>query len=349
MKFPLQIFFIALSLGVLICETNAQTYSCKISGRVLEDATGKPIENVNVYVSGTIWGTTTDEYGNFSIPNLPSGNHEVVASIIGYESKTISVYLKDSTSIKLTFKLKEAHYELQSITISGKAPAKWKYDLEIFKKRFFGQSSFASDCVIKNPEVINLKWINPHHLTAQADEPIIIFNNALGYKINCILVSFDWDSESLRVQATVRPSFTELTDTTGALKSKWQQNREIAYKGSLDNFLQSVKDNSLTQNGFQVFLDTGPESLIPERRLRHLWEPLANKTGNEYTISFAGFLRVLYILKDPANPETSWIKLLYPFVTLDQYGYPIEALPFYVYGYWAKSGIADMLPKYYKP
>ena len=349
MKFSPHIFFFVLFLSIINKDVEAQTYSCKISGRVLEDATGKPIENVNVYVSGTIWGTTTDEFGNFSIPNLPSGNHEIVASILGYETQTVSVYLKEGTSITLTFKLKEAHYELQSITISAEAPSKWKDNLEIFKKRFFGQSSFASDCVIKNPEVINLKWINPHHLTAQADEPIIIFNNALGYKINCILVSFDWDSESLQVQATVRPSFTELTDSTGVLKSKWLQNRKLAYKGSLDNFLHSVKDNSLSRKGFQVFIDSGPESIIPERRLRHLWEPLTNKSGEEYSITFSGFLRVLYVLKDPVNPETSWIKLLYPSVTLDKYGYPVEALPFEVYGYWARLGIADMLPKYYKP
>ncbi len=349
MKFILNLFFLTFFFSIAFSAAEAQTYTNTITGRVLEYSTGKPLENVNVYISGTIWGTTTDEYGNFSIPGLPSGSHEVVASMIGYEAQTISIYLKEGIAKTITFKLKDAHYELQSITISGEAPTKWKRNLEIFKKRFFGQSSFSSDCVIKNPEVINLKWINPHHLTAQADEPIIIINNALGYKISCVLVSFDWDSESLQVQATVRPSFTELKDSTGALKSKWLYNRKLAYNGSLDNFLQAVKKDSLTQNGFKVFLDIGPESGVAEKLLRHLWEPLAKKSSGQSSLSFSGFLRVLYVVKDPANPETSWIKLLYPIVTLDKYGYSVEPLPFEVYGYWAHLGIADMLPKYYLP
>jgi hypothetical protein len=327
----------------------AQTKSTVVKGRVLEYETGKPLENVNVFASGTTWGTTSNESGYFEIKNLPPGNHEIVASMIGYESQTKVVLLKSGAIVELEFKLPEAHYELEAVTVSGEAPTAWRNNYKIFEKRFLGTSQFAHDCTIKNPEVINFTWNNKHHLTAKAEETLKIINKDLGYEINCVLVTFDWDAEEYHIQTAVRPSFKELKDSTGTLKKTWLYNRKIAYTGSIDNFLQSVKNNSLQADGFQVYQDFGPLSEIPLRRLNHVIGPLVNKNYSQYSLSFSGYLRVLYVLKDPENPEVSWIKLTYPTVTLDSYGYPIEPLPFEVYGYWTQLGMADMLPKYYSP
>jgi hypothetical protein len=327
----------------------AQTKSTVVKGRVLEYETGKPLENVNVFASGTTWGTTSNESGYFEIKNLPPGNHEIVASMIGYESQTKLVQLKSGMSVELEFKLPEAHYELEAVTVSGAVPTAWQNNYKIFEKRFLGTSQFADDCIIKNPEVINFTWTDKHHLTAKAEETLKIINKDLGYEINCVLVAFDWDAEEYHIQTSVRPSFTELKDSTGAQKKEWLYNRKIAYAGSIDNFLQAVKNNTLQADGFQVYQDLGPLSEVPLRRLNHVIGPLVNKNNNQYSLSFSGYLRVLYVLKDPENPEVSWIKLTYPTVTLDSYGYPVEALPFEVYGYWTQLGIADMLPKYYSP
>ena len=341
------IFLLLLITLFTIPETEAQSYKNKVKGRVLEYETGKPIENANVYVSGTTWGTTTDENGNFQINNLPDGNHEIVASIIGYESRTKLAYLADSKTVELIFKLPEAHYELEAVTVSGEVPTAWENNYAIFEKRFLGNSIFAQHCEIKNPEVLNFNWISPHHLTARAEESLKIINNDLGYEIMCVLVSFDWDAETYHVQAAVRPSFTEINDSTGLLKQKWLENRKKAYEGSIDNFLQAVKENKLSEGGFQIYQDFGPLSNVPLKRLTHVWIPLVRRSNEYYALSFSGYLRVLYTLKDPDNPEVSWIRLLYPTVSLDKYGYPIETLPFEVYGYWTDQGMADMLPKYY--
>jgi hypothetical protein len=64
-------------------------------------------------------------------------------------------------------------------------------------------------------------------------------------------------------------------------------------------------------------------------------------------MSFVNFIKIEYTIKDPLHPEVSWIKLLYPQVTLDNFGYPIEPDPFEIYGFWAQKGLADMLPKYF--
>ena len=348
MRYLNPIFCIVLFISsFLSTNTPGQQNQAVIEGRVLERATGAPLENVNVYISGTTWGTATDRNGYFKIKSLPTGTHEVVASIIGYESLTKVLTVRDQNTYTLEFKLKETHYELESVEVKGATPDEWNSQLEIFKRRFLGESSFASECVITNPEIINFEWINSHTLRAEAGQPIIIINNALGYKIRCELVSFLWDTKSQRIRFTVRPSFAELKDTTGLLKEKWIKNRREVYYGSMDNFLKAAVNNSLTENGFQVYLDDTPS--IEKKHLHHADNDLIRVIGNEFVMSFSDYLKIAFVLNDPVHPEVSWIKLVYPQVTLDKYGYPIQQLPFEVFGYWAGKGFADMLPKYYLP
>jgi len=327
--------------------TFAQQYQGTIKGRVLEESTGKPLENVNVFISGTTWGTTTDVYGYFTIKFLPAGTHEVVASMIGYQSLTKSLTLREGTTVQLVFKLFETQYELQSVEVSGESPDEWKSKLEIFKKRFLGDSQFASGCVIQNPEYINLNWSTPNILTAETSHPVVIINNDLGYSISCILVSFEWDTKSQQIRTLVRPNFTQLLDTTGTLKEQWIKNRKEAYFGSLDNFLKSLVNNLLKENGFVVYYGATPS--VEVKNLHQLNFPLIRMDGNEFYLSFKDYLQIDYVLNDPVHPEISWIKLLYPQVTLDKFGYPLEQLPFEVHGNWARKGIADMLPKYFTP
>lgn len=316
-----------------------------IKGRVIEQSTGAPLQNVNIYISGTTWGTASDKNGYFRISSLPAGSHDLVASMIGYESENKVITLKEDMLYQVEFKLKEIHYELESVEVKGATPDEWIKQLEIFKKRFLGESAFATECIIKNPEIINFNWKSSHELQADAEQPVIIINNALGYKINCELVSFLWDTKSQNIRFTVRPAFSELPDSTGLLKDKWNKNRKEVYLGSMDNFLRSAVQNTLSQNGFQVYQDETPS--IEKKHMHHFDQQLVRIDGNEFVMSFQDYLKIDYVLNDPAHPEVSWIKLVYPQVTLDKYGYPVQQLPFEVYGYWAEKGLADMLPKYY--
>jgi hypothetical protein len=326
---------------------NGQDFSSVIEGRVLEQSTGAPLENVNVYISGTTWGAATDKSGFFEIKSLPAGTHEIVASMIGYESETRNITLKEKAVLQIEFKLKEATYELGSVLVAAKSSEEWRLNFEIFKQRFLGETKFASECKIENPEYINFDWITPNLMTATSAKQIEVVNNALGYKISCQLVNFLWDKNLRQIILTIRPLFTELHDSTGTLKIKWKANREEAYNGSLDQFLKSAVKDSLSQDGFRVFIDSTP--LIENNYLHYLEHPLIRKDGSDFLMSFTDYLKVEYTINDPHHPKTSWIKLITPQVTLDKWGYPLETNPFKVYGFWAQRGVADMLPKYFTP
>jgi hypothetical protein len=336
-----------LILFFISIDANAQNFNCKIEGYVNAQSSGNPLENVNVYVSGTTFGTTTDKSGYFRFKSLPSGTLNIIASMVGYKPEHIEVTLEEDKTKELNFKLKEISYELNKVVVTGKVPEEWKENLEEFKSIFFGDSPFASECKIVNPEIINLTKTDSN-LIAETDQPVIILNNDLGYKITCYLINFNWNKDDGVLKYLIESYFTELKDSTGNLTSKWIRNRKKAYYGSLNDFLKSLIKNDLEENDFTIFCEKKPS-------IRTAYQEQVNESeicstrNNGFNLNFSDYLRIEYHSEYEGITKISWIKLQHPDVILDKFGYPLDPFAFNVYGYWSHKGIANMLPKYYYP
>ena len=61
-----------------------------ISGKVTGDS--MHLAGVNVYLSGTSMGATTDSLGSYLIENVPVGKYSLRADYIGYESSSMEIY-----------------------------------------------------------------------------------------------------------------------------------------------------------------------------------------------------------------------------------------------------------------
>jgi outer membrane receptor protein involved in Fe transport len=95
----------------------------KISGKVIDAATGEPLIGANVLIIGTTLGAATDFDGNYFIINIPPGRYEVKASIIGYNSVTnqnIQVSVDQTT--KLNFNLGEEAVEMADVVVVATRP-----------------------------------------------------------------------------------------------------------------------------------------------------------------------------------------------------------------------------------
>ena len=338
LKNILMIFFAALSLSV------SQTRTYSLSGRVTDFKDNAPLEGVNVFISGSIWGTTTDRNGNFILGNIPPGNHQIVVSMIGYKTIQRVITLDGMEEVKLDFGLEEKIYELKEVNIVGKTPDDWYENLDIFKKYFLGQSDFADECVIENETLINFSKTNDV-LTASLTQPLIITNNALGYKIECYLLSFKYDFVSGLCTYFFNTKFNELTPKNEEEKEEWDENRRTAYRGSLKHFLVSLIHNNFKDEGFNIYI------------ISHYYEVELKKTNsiisqdslnrNEYHLTFLNDLIVRYSPGFWRASQYSILKMLTDEVTLDKFGEPKELLPFQVKNFWATRGIADLVPKNY--
>ncbi|HRP92404.1 MAG: carboxypeptidase-like regulatory domain-containing protein [Ignavibacteriaceae bacterium] len=80
------LFILSLSLVPMLF---AQTGVGKLSGKIVDAATGEPLIGANVILVGTSTGAATDIEGNYFILNITPGTYELRATYVGYAPKTL--------------------------------------------------------------------------------------------------------------------------------------------------------------------------------------------------------------------------------------------------------------------
>ncbi|MDM7925822.1 MAG: TonB-dependent receptor [bacterium] len=80
----------------------------RLEGRVVDEATGRPLWGVNVMVKGTWLGAVTDEAGRFAVSAVPAGRCDVEASLMGYEKRTAAgLEIAAGAATEVTLRLKQ--------------------------------------------------------------------------------------------------------------------------------------------------------------------------------------------------------------------------------------------------
>ncbi|RCS27423.1 TonB-dependent receptor [Polaribacter sp. WD7] len=87
-----------------------------ISGTVYDDSSNETLIGVSIYFPEANAGTTTNEYGFYSI-TLPEGNYQIQISYLGFSTITETIELNQK--ITKNYKLKEASESLDEIIIEG--------------------------------------------------------------------------------------------------------------------------------------------------------------------------------------------------------------------------------------
>jgi hypothetical protein len=94
-----------------------------IRGRVVDFTTKEPLSGVNVFLSGTYYGTTTDDDGYYYLGNISEGKYEIIFSMIGYEKQEIDFVIKKNETIIFDRFLNINPIQLSKVQIFAK-----KYD-----------------------------------------------------------------------------------------------------------------------------------------------------------------------------------------------------------------------------
>jgi len=84
------------------------------------DQNNNPLSNVNISISKTSLGTTTNAKGRFEIKNLAAGPYTLTLSIVGHVSKQISTTVLANKSIEIvTVSLPEQSEQLNEVVVKG--------------------------------------------------------------------------------------------------------------------------------------------------------------------------------------------------------------------------------------
>ncbi|MBT7495376.1 MAG: TonB-dependent receptor [Candidatus Marinimicrobia bacterium] len=106
-------------LSILLCLGSTLLLGQSIHGFVREDANGEPLFYVNVFIKDSYKGAATNQDGYYVIPNVPPGDYEVIASIIGYQMKTQKMVLGEGEDIRLDFRLDVAVIAGEEVNVSA--------------------------------------------------------------------------------------------------------------------------------------------------------------------------------------------------------------------------------------
>jgi len=311
-----------------------------IEGKAVDSKTGEPLAFVSVFLSQTTIGSTTDLNGLFKIGKVPKGTYILVASIVGYDAGTLEVEVKDSMTISADFRLQRSIYQFSQITVRDEVPDKWFDQLELFKKFLLGKNEFAASCVIKNPYQIDFKE-GDSEFTATAREPIILLNNALGYKINCTLTSFSYNKNTRVLKFSIYPAFEEMKTASADSAEEFIKNRTNAYSGSLAQLLSLLTANNYKFRDYGFELNTSNGLVIKADEIVE-----RDSVDNQYFLNVDGCLKVKYWNEGKKNLST--ICLNHKRAEFDPAGYFYNPDDFYLFGSMATEGIATMLPRFWE-
>lgn len=104
--------------GVFFAESLYCGTTGKIAGVVVDDNTGEPLPGANILIEGTTWGASSALDGYYFIINIPPGNYNLEASMLGYETIRITnVKVSIDLTTKLNFSLPNQVLELDSAIV----------------------------------------------------------------------------------------------------------------------------------------------------------------------------------------------------------------------------------------
>jgi len=107
----------AISLLSLLVITTVPIFGqYTIKGVITDSESGQPIPSVNILLSGTKLGATTNSDGNYVIENVPSGVYQVKASILGYVPQTKSVTVAGA-DVELNFSLRQSSVQVGEVIV----------------------------------------------------------------------------------------------------------------------------------------------------------------------------------------------------------------------------------------
>ena len=111
--------YVSIGIGLALPAMQAQPAAARgtVTGRVQDAVTGKYLANARISVEGTSLQNFTDELGQYSIGNLPSGTITLQVYYTGMKSQSVSVNVQPSGTTETDFSLNRTHSPEESAVV----------------------------------------------------------------------------------------------------------------------------------------------------------------------------------------------------------------------------------------
>jgi len=226
----------------------------KLTGVVFDRANQYPVPDVHVYLDGSSLYDVTDAEGRFEIAVPSVVDLPLVISHVSYHTNIISnpfASLPDTIIV-----VEEKENLLGEITVRAGRYTR-KQLMTAFRNEFLGSTSGGRSCIIENEPMIDLWYDSEKNiLSANCDEPILIHNRYLGYKIYLRLNKFEVEYPNRRlgvglpvVLFVYSAYFEDLVPSNKRIADR----RASIFEGSFRHFLLSLANSQLDEFDYSLY------------------------------------------------------------------------------------------------
>ncbi len=407
-KLPVLLFLLLaatlLGCGRTVLLTGEPAPRVGVSGRVIDEITEHPIPQAEILVGGTVLQTTSDASGVFALPDVPLGHHALIVIAPDYATAILPLDVDLEGRREVVFRLSRGEEADATSTAEGAfdnpqehiealrrenrslrrrlAQYKRLYQqvveqtdgrLALFDRLYVG-SPVVPECALLNPEVVrfeaNASRRRLERTTVAADEPLVVENRWLGYRVRVALVGFTMTQHrrgySVRHDNVV--SFEALPPQNDDEARRWAKNRLKAYRGSLRHFLTALAAGRVDQQGFRVYAGTFVDDASTYgSSFSRIYDievdpaPYVATTEQPYErwLVAVDELKVTFptqVLTDDTDfvgvsmgDQTSWLRVQQSPVPFTTDGRLLEPERVQLSGSWSIRRVCQMLPHDYQP
>ncbi len=353
-------------LSVLISQVGL-SQQVTLFGKVT-DNNRQPVPFASVYVDATSFGTSTDVNGMYTL-SVPASKQqiELIASLVGYETRKTTVYLRNSNGVETNITLNGI--VLDEVVVQAKTDRFWRKKWNIFRNGLLGDVSTTRNYEFLNRENINLTYDESDKFVfATSKEPFTIVNETLGYILRVDLEYFK--SNGIFTEFSVYTYFQENLNNNPSIRKRQIENRKKAYYSTFRHFLVSLKDGKLAENKFEVYKINKMNQVFLGRTslLKETSEGRLIPAKEEEIYAYDSTKNVHYLHADKSllvfnknfasyqgNPfsdyyyEFSKIDLPNFILQFNENGYILRPNGLLLSYHWGKEGLGSQLPENYTP
>ena len=242
----MKLFFALLFLSSCVSTFGQIT----ISGKVINEESKEPIAGANVFINNTSYKTITTAEGKFEFTNINLQKGELIVNALGYKYEVIIIGNKSSDYQLISLKIQTK--ELDEVLVRSYEKDGYKKWGQLFYDNFIGRTEEAINCKIENQKALKFfynKKINT--LSVIANDPLKIVNNALGYRIDYTLESFEFNTKYNTLFYSGYAVFTEMKKGKKQMQ-QWKNKRKACYQGSIMHFMRALYRNNVNEEAFTV-------------------------------------------------------------------------------------------------
>ncbi len=343
-----------------------------IRGKVINSKTKEPLQFTNVFVNNTTIGSTTNEKGEFLINSDLPATLELVASFVGFSTKTQKLELRGKNFLEVNFELDPLENVLTEVETRSKRDKKWERHLERFKRVFLAvpDDPIFKEMEIQNPWVLDFELVkakkSANYIHATASQPIIVENKALGFEIEYYLQDYRfYKGKSLYYGLAF---FKEIMNKDSLIQKSKEDLKESSYLGSSRHFFRSLLVRQVDTAGFIIYKKN--PHFFNELRTNVLQEELGKsvdyvsqdsirriplRNGN-FRVILSGDHEIHYQKKAWRNEyysdyyhPVSWINAPLGYFDIDRNGIIIDPRQVELSGYMGRQRLGRFLPYDFEP